>query len=331
MRPVPGKILIIRLSSIGDIVLTSPVIRSLRNCLPESRIHFLTKKAYAPLLAHHPGITRLHLFEGNMKATVEELRAEGFDLILDLHRNIRSRIIKTRLGVPALTYEKDRWPVLLYMKFRIGTLPERHTVERYAVTLKELGCQLDDEGLEFHLPDEYRTTAAKTVADHFPDEKPVAVVLGGKFATKKWPTAYFISLLNQLQRPVILLGGPDEAAEAQTIKKALEVPVMVAAGKADLLESAALMATSSLVITHDTGLMHIAVALKLPVCSIWGSTVPEIGFAPYRAENAIVVQHPGPLPCRPCSKLGHDKCPKGHFKCMTELRPEMVLNQIRQI
>ncbi len=155
------------------------------------------------------------------------------------------------------------------------------------------------------------------------------VVLGGKFATKKWPTAYFIQLLNDLQRPVILLGGPDEAAEASEISQALTIPHHNAVGKVDLLQSAALMAASTFVITHDTGLMHIAVALKLPTVSIWGSTVPELGFAPYRSPNALIVQHPG-LSCRPCSKLGHAKCPKGHFKCMNELTPEMVLKAIRK-
>ncbi|MEM0999800.1 MAG: glycosyltransferase family 9 protein [Bacteroidota bacterium] len=324
MRSTPGKILIIRLSSIGDIVLTSPVIRSLRRCQPEARIHFLTKEAYAPLLAHHPGIDQLHLFAGDLNATVRELRAEGFDYVLDLHRSLRSRLIKARLRVPASTYEKDRWPILLYMRFRWGQLPTRHTVERYATALQPLGCGLDGEGLEFFLPEEMRARAARRVATQFPGQPPIAVVLGGKFATKKWPTAHFIDLLNELSQPVILIGGPAEAEEAQEIAAAINVPSYVAAGQGGLLDSAALMTTAQLVITHDTGLMHIAVALRLPVCSLWGSTVPEIGFAPYRAENALLVQHPGPLDCRPCSKLGHAECPKGHFRCMRELTVERV-------
>lgn len=329
MRQSPQKILILRLSSIGDIVLTTPVIRSLRNCHPDSQIHFLTKAAYAPLLAHHPGLDQVHLFDGDMEATLAELKAENFDFILDLHRNIRSRIIKSRLRIPASTYPKDRRKILLHTRFKIGKLPDRHTVDRYAAALVPLNCSLDDQGLDFFLPDTYLEDAQKLIAQQLPAARPVAVVLGGKFATKKWPANYFIQLLNDLKRPAILLGGPDEAADAAKIAPALNITHYNAVGKADLLQSAALMAGSSLVITHDTGLMHIAVALKLPTVSIWGSTVPELGFAPYRSPNALVVQHPG-LSCRPCSKLGHAKCPKGHFKCMNELTPQMVLKAIRE-
>ena len=264
-----------------------------------------------------------------MDATLAELKSEKFDFILDLHRNIRSRIIKSRLRIPASTYPKDRRKILLHTRFKIGKLPDRHTVDRYAAALKPLQCKLDDQGLEFFLPDSYRQEAQDQIAQQFPAARPVAVVLGGKFATKKWPTAYFIQLLNALQRPAILLGGPDETVEAAEISQALTIPHHNAVGKIDLLQSAALMAGSTLVITHDTGLMHIAVALKLPTVSIWGSTVPELGFAPYRSPNALIVQHPD-LSCRPCSKLGHDKCPKGHFKCMKELTPEMVLQAIRK-
>lgn len=328
MRQAPQKILIIRLSSIGDIVLTTPVIRSLRDCYPEAKIHFLTKAAYASLLAHHPSLDQIHLFDGDMDATLEELKKEKFDFILDLHRNIRSRIIKSRLRIPASTYPKDRRKILLHTRFKIGNLPDRHTVDRYAAALAPLQCKLDTEGLEFFFPDSYRAEAKNQIARHLPGPQPIAVVLGGKFATKKWPTTYFIQLLNQLNRPAILLGGPDESAEADTISQALTIPHYSAVGKVDLLQSAALMAETAYVITHDTGLMHIAVALKLPTVSIWGSTVPELGFAPYRSPNALVVQHLG-LSCRPCSKLGHDKCPKGHFKCMNELSPETVLNAIQ--
>jgi heptosyltransferase-2 len=264
-----------------------------------------------------------------MDATLAELKAEKFDFILDLHRNIRSRIIKTRLRIPASTYPKDRWKVLLHTRFKIGKLPARHTVDRYAAALAPLECTLDEQGLELFLPDSFREEAKRKITEHLPGAQPIAVVLGGNFATKKWPTAYFIQLLNALKRPAILLGGPDEATEATEISQAITIPHFNAVGKANLLESAALMAESTFVITHDTGLMHIAVALKLPTASIWGSTTPELGFAPYRSPNALIVQHPG-LSCRPCSKLGHAKCPKGHFKCMNELTPEMVLNAIQE-
>ncbi|HHG85437.1 MAG TPA: glycosyltransferase family 9 protein [Bacteroidetes bacterium] len=326
-RPLQ-KILIIRLSSIGDIVLTSPVIRSLRACYPNVAIHFVTKAAYAPLLVHHPDIDRLHLFSGNMDALITEMKAENFDFILDLHRNLRSRIIKLRLRKRSATYPKDRWPVLLYTRFRVGQLPKRHTVERYGQTLRALGCDLDTGGLDFFVPDEVGSAMAHLVRTHFGKVAPIAVVLGGNFATKKWPNAHFITLLNALGQPVLLLGGPGEAAAAAEIEAQLKVVTYMAVGQHNLLESAGLMAQCQYVITHDTGLMHIAIALGLRTFSLWGSTVPEIGFSPYRSPQAVILQHPG-LDCRPCSKLGHDKCPKTHFKCMRELTPAFVLQKIQ--
>ena len=178
MERKPKKILVIRLSSIGDIVLTSPVIRALHTCFPGAQIHFLTKKAFAGLVQHHPHIDKVHLYTGDLSATIRELKAEGFDQVVDLHRNIRSRRIKLQLGVAATTYSKDRWPVLLQTK--LG-----------------LGCQLDDKGLDFYLPDEARILAKDIVGRYF-SEKPVAVVLGGNYFTKRWPKEYFVELLNGL-------------------------------------------------------------------------------------------------------------------------------------
>lgn len=321
-----GKILVIRLSSIGDIVLTSPVLRSLRACLPEAEIHFVTKAPFVSLLAYNPHVNKVHAFDGDLDATVKELKAEGFDYILDLHRNIRSRLIKSRLGLPASTYRKYRVPTVLSIKFGIGQLPPKHVVTRYGDTLTALGCQLDDDGLEFFLPPEAETAAQDILAREFA-APPVAVVLGGTHATKRWPKAYFVELLNGLDLPVILLGGKSEIEDAAWISERLQVHHLNAVAQYDLLLSSALMARCRYVITHDTGLMHIAVALDLKVFSLWGSTVPELGFSPYRAADAEILEVTD-LGCRPCSKLGFEKCPKGHFRCMRDLTPEVVLGRI---
>jgi ADP-heptose:LPS heptosyltransferase len=323
----PTKILVIRLSSIGDIVLTSPIIRSLHHCFPEAKIHFLTKKAFGSLVQHHPSIDKVHLFAGDLSATIRVLKAEGFDQIVDLHRNIRSRRIKLQLGVAATTYSKDRWSVLLRTKFGIGKLRKVHTVERYARAITALGCRLDDLGLDFFMPNEARTLAQEIVGRHF-SEKPVAVVLGGNYFTKRWPKEYFVELLNRLGKPVLLLGGKTEATDAQWITERLVVQNLNAVGQYDLMLGAALMEKSSFVITHDTGLMHIATALGLSIYSIWGNTVPELGFAPYKASKSVVIENKE-LHCRPCTKLGYEKCPKGHFKCMIDLVPAKVLAEIQ--
>ena len=321
------KILIIRLSSIGDIVLCSPIVRSLRKCFPNAELHFLTKKAFGSLLLHDPNIDKLHLFEGDLSATIGKLRKENFDQVIDLHRSIRSRRIKWALRRANSTYQKDRWPILLYTKFRIGQLPGNHTVERYAAALKKLGCQLDEGGLDFYLPNEARELADEILARNF-DTAPVAVVLGGNFQTKRWPKEYFAEMLNGLGKPVLLLGGKAEIEDASWIAEKLEMQHLNAVAQYDLLLSAALLEKAEFVITHDTGLMHIATALGKTIFSIWGSTVPEIGFAPYKAKRSIIIENKA-LACRPCSKLGHEKCPKGHFKCMLDLKPAQVLDVIQ--
>ncbi len=327
MARKPKKILVIRLSSIGDIVLTSPVIRALHTCFPGAQIHFLTKKAFAGLVQHHPHIDKVHLYAGDLSATIRELKAEGFDQVVDLHRNIRSRRIKLQLGVAATTYSKDRWPVLLHTKLGLGSLPDVHTVARYARAITPLGCQLDDKGLDFYLPDEARILAKEIVGRYF-SEKPVAVVLGGNYFTKRWPKEYFVELLNGLGLPVLLLGGKPESEDAKWIEERLKVQCLNAVAQYDLLLSAALLEKCQFVITHDTGLMHIATALRLSIYSIWGNTVPELGFAPYKAVHSVIIENKA-LQCRPCSKLGYEKCPKGHFKCMRELVPAKVLDAIR--
>ncbi len=326
MRSNPRKILIIRLSSIGDVILTSPIVRSLHACYPAAELHFITKAAYAPLLEEHPLLAKVHRFEGDMNATIAALRAENFDFILDLHRNIRSRIIKSRLRLPSGTYSKDRWPVLLHTRYKIGKLPQVHTVERYARALKPLNCELDRGPLELHLPVEADEMAAKVLNRYF-KAAPVGVVLGGKYATKRWPIAYFVELLNALNRPVLLLGGPEDQEDAAVLKAQLKVDHLDAVGQYNLVLSAALVRKCAYLITHDTGLMHIGAAFGVPLFTLWGNTVPELGFYPWKAE-AVNLQVDG-LGCRPCTKLGYDECPKGHFKCMMDLKPGMVLDAIR--
>lgn len=327
-RKAKEKILVVRLSSIGDIVLTTPILRSLRACKPQAEIHFLTKKAFSSLLVHNPNVDRVISFEGDLKATIKLLQSEGYTAMLDLHQNTRSRILRFKLGVPTKVFPKDRLKVLFYTKFRVGELPKRHTVDRYAVALGAMGCKLDAGRLEFYLPEEAPKMAAQILAQHF-DQSPYCIALGGNFATKRWPREYFVELIRALGRPAVLLGGPAEREDAKWIAAQVQERVFVAAGEYDLLLSAAIMKQCSFAITHDSGFMHIATAFSMPLFAIWGSTVEGLGFTPYRAPEARILQVAG-LSCRPCSKLGYDACPKGHFKCMRDLHPAMVLQVIQR-
>ncbi|MCB9231523.1 MAG: glycosyltransferase family 9 protein [Bacteroidia bacterium] len=202
-------------------------------------------------------------------------------------------------------------------------------MERYAKTLEPLGCKLDGEGLDFFCGEAAEKSADEILGECNFSSQPVAMVLGGNFATKKWPAEYAAPLLNQLGQAVILFGGPAEAAEAGQIAADLQVPFLNAAGRFDLLTSAALLRKCRLSIANDTGFMHISAAFGLRTVSIWGNTVPEFGMYPYHTEH-LILEEKG-LACRPCSKLGHAACPKGHFDCMRRITPERVLGEMRRV
>lgn len=325
------KVLIIRLSSIGDIVLTTPTVRSLAHAGREVEIHYLVKKTFYALLAANPYIHTIHVFDKDLKALLRDLRAEKFDFVLDLHNNLRSLRIKTALGRPYATLNKENYQKFLLTKLKNRKVDIAHIVERYADTLKPLGIALDAGGLDCFIPDSHYAQAKSIweTAGLWENRKNVlAVVLGGTYYTKRWPPEYFVELIQRLNRPVVLLGGKDSLEEVAQIIPHIQVPCIDAVGRYELLSSAALMHGCGAVLTHDTGLMHIAAALQMKVFSLWGNTVPEYGMTPYHTDHHIL-EIKG-LGCRPCSRLGFDRCPKGHFKCMRDLKPETVLHYLEQ-
>jgi len=324
------KVLIIRFSSIGDIVLTSPVPRSLKKSHPDYEVHFLSKKSNKDLLIHNPHIDKLHILKDSLEETIKELKQEKFDYILDLHHNLRSFIIKFRLGVKARSFPKENWAKYKMVRFKNREIKLDHIVERYAATLALVGSELDEEGLELHLPESLEGKAEELLKKNLGavSSKPLAIVLGAKHATKRWPSSHFIELINKLGEAVVLIGGPDAKEEAGEISHAVQTPVYNSVGQLSLLESAALLKQCRAVVAHDTGFMHIAAAFQMEIYSLWGNTVPEFGMTPYKSPHEILeVKN---LDCRPCSKIGFDQCPKGHFSCMQDQKAEMVVEKIRR-
>ena len=324
-----NKVLLIRFSSIGDILLTSPVIRSLKQARPELELHFVTKKAFKDLLSDNPHLDKLHLLDGSLFSLISQLRVEKYDYVLDLHRNLRTRIIKAALMRPSKSFNKENGKKYLLVRKKKITGEIDHIVKRYGETLSALKVRLDKEGLELHLPNRV-VEEAKMKSQPFFGKHPkvLAVVLGANYKTKRWVVDYFPLLLNKLGLPVLLIGGKDTWEDATLISSKLQVPVLDIVGKEKLLVSAAMMKNCDAVLTHDTGFMHIAAAFKQKVFSIWGSTVPELGMTPYKTESYLIENRN--INCRPCSKIGFDKCPKGHFNCMNSLTPEIVLREIQK-
>lgn len=212
------------------------------------------------------------------------------------------------------------------VNFKINRLPNKHIVDRYLETCASLGVVNDDEGLDYFL-------AKEDVVDRntFPiafQKEYAAWVLGAKHNTKKFPSEKISNVLAQLQMPVILLGGKEDVEEGEKIAQQANGTTQIynACGKFSLSQSASLVQQAKLVVTNDTGLMHIAAAFKKPTISIWGNTIPEFGMSPYYGTKEIVntkFEVKG-LSCRPCSKLGYNSCPKGHFNCMN-LQDEKLL------
>lgn len=308
------KILIIRFSSIGDIVLTTPVVRCLKKQL-NVELHYLTKSSFGGILNNNPYLDKVHTIDKEIsKELIQELKGENFDFVVDLHNNLRTLRIKKALKVQSKSFPKLNIQKWLLVNLKINKMPNVHIVDRYLETVIHLGVKNDNEGLDYFIPE-----ASKVDLSRLPQEQSkeyVAVVIGGQHATKMIPTQKLIELCKKLAEPIVLLGGPEDASRADKIVEAVGAKVFNACGKFKLDESASLVQQANWIITHDTGLMHIAAAFKKRIVSVWGNTVPELGMYPYLADSKSKIVEVKELSCRPCSKIGFAKCPKTHFKCM---------------
>ncbi len=323
------KILILRFSSIGDIVLTTPVIRCMKKRYPDAEIHYATKKAFHTILQHNPYIRKIHLLGDSVSTLLADLKKEKFDYVIDLHNNQRTFYIKARLGVKSFSFNKLNFEKWLLINFKINWLPKVHIVDRYLQTCKILDVANDGLGLDYFLSKEDEINIEQLPLQF--QKGYAAWVIGAKHNTKKFPLEKIIHTLHQLQMPVVLLGGPEDVANANRICAVVEPHnIFNACGKYSLNQSASLVQQSRAVIANDTGLMHIAAAFKKPLISIWGNTVPEFGMTPYYGRQNIKLEVKD-LPCRPCSKLGYHQCPKKHFKCMHMIDEEQIIKELETL
>lgn len=314
-----AKFLIIRLSSIGDIVLTTPVIRCLRQQVPDAKIHYLTKNAFLPLLQSNPNIDKLYGYGDDQKALINTLKEEQYDYIIDLHHNLRTFRIKKSLKVKSFSFDKLNIEKWLLTAFKINKLPDVHIVDRYLNTLTFFGVKNDGKGLDHYIPESEEVPIESLPVSH--RHGYIGLVVGAALATKQLPLQKLEDLCRALPEPVVLLGGKEDIETGRFLETKFPEKVYNACGKFSLQESASLVAQARIIITHDTGLMHIAAAFCKPIISIWGNTIPGFGMTPYYPKDFPAFHRICEVPdlsCRPCSKIGHKKCPKGHFNCMTK-------------
>ncbi len=323
------KVLVLRFSSIGDIVLTTPVPRALKTQL-NCEVHYCTKKQFASLVTENPYIDKVYQLEDSLSALILELKKEKYDYIIDLHHNLRTLVIKKRLGVKSHSFNKLNFKKWLLVNLKIDKLPNIHIVDRYMETLKPLGIKSDNLGLDYFIPEKDEVDINWLPETH--RKGFVAFAIGANHATKKLPVKKMIQLCHQISKPIVLLGGKDDFSIAEEVNEffrdqgmeKMPIPVIFnGCGKFNLNQSASLVKQASYVFSHDTGLMHIAAAFKKEIFSIWGNTVPAFGMYPYRTKFTVFENNQ--LGCRPCSKIGFAQCPQKHFKCMNDLKFDFYL------
>lgn len=327
------KILIIRFSSIGDIVLTTPVVRCLRQQLG-AEVHYLTKKSFRAVLEANPYIERLITIEKEVTEVVPLLKKERYDYIIDLHHNLRSWRVKRALGAKSYHFDKINAAKWLIVNLKINRLPPVHIVDRYLAAIQPLGASNDGQGLDYFIPNaDALPVGSPAFQQIFPQALVAspftAFIIGAAHATKRLPTDKIISICRKIRQPVILLGGPEDAQAGADIATAAGAHVLNACGQLRLNQSADIVRQATQVITHDTGLMHVAAAFRKKIISVWGNTIPEFGMYPYYpwGMNYNTTLEVKDLSCRPCSKIGYSRCPKGHFRCMREIE-ETVFEQL---
>jgi lipopolysaccharide heptosyltransferase II len=334
------KILIIRLSSIGDILLTTPFIRQVRKKYPKAQIDFVVKTEYSELLEYNPNINNLIKFESatgtkGLKKLKKSLNENEYEYIFDLHNNIRSNYLRRGLrGKKKHQIKKNKVIQFLYVKFKINRYPDTIPIaERYLNVGKAAGVEDDGRGLEVFWEKEIEDSIDQILEKNglIQNETFFTVAPGAGLYTKRWPIEYYKIFIEDIienhKSKVLVLGNDNDREQGNSLNDLNDVIDLT--GKLSLLQSAVVLSKSKALISNDTGLMHMATAVNTPVLAIFGSTVKEFGFYPYRYDS-IVVENEG-LDCRPCSHIGRDSCPKEHFKCMNEITPEIVIEKFEEL
>lgn len=331
--PAPN-ILVVRFGSIGDILLTTPLLRVLRHSHPGARITVLTKRAHTPLLSHNPHVHRVIGFAPGRSITslATELRGDEYTDLLDLHDNLRSRIL--RLLVPGRwrTYPKHRWARWLLVRAKRNRYRDRRPVaERYFSAARHLRAVPDGAPPEFFIGQEATEEVTEWLGSVGLESasKMVALAPGAAHATKRWPVGHWLALIDRILHDgsaVLIVGGPADAPIGSELA-AGRSRVVSAAGRFGLQGTGALLQRASVLVSGDTGVMHMATAVGTPVIALFGPTVEAFGFFPYTSRARVLEL---PLPCRPCSTQGGPRCPLGHHRCMIDLNAGAVYEALRQ-
>ena len=334
VKPVK-KILVIRFSSIGDIVLASPVLRCLKKQLPQAKIHFLTKLSYKIVTAANPYVDKFFYYDDNLEELISSLKEEEYDDVIDLHNNIRSNKIKRALQKKSYTINKLTLQKFLLTQLNIDVMPNRHITQRSLDTVSPLNIKDDGGGLDYFIAKEDEISINDLPTGHLAGY--IAIVIGATYFTKKLPAHKISELCGKINHPIILLGGKEDAETGRTLAEADPIKIYSACGKFNISESADIIKRAKLVISNDTGMLYIACALKRPVIALWGGTSPALDVEPYYGSNFLSNKADAffenidlNLRCQPCSRYGLNKCPLEHFNCMEKMDTDIIAEKVKR-
>jgi heptosyltransferase-2 len=339
----PEKILIVRFSSLGDIVLATPLIESLKQKFPQSQIFFLTKSQYQDLLKNDPNIFSLIKFDPKEKhqgisgflKLIRELRTFNFDIVVDLHANLRSffirHLLKTRVKIK---YDKRWLTRFLLVHFKFFKVKPTHTVDSYLKALKKIDVDSSEKDPKIFLDQESKNFSKDFFIEKKIEKDDIVVGMhpGARWETKRWSEEKFArvcQILNQKPKVKIILFGDQKNQEViERISPHVEDQKLLKAVNLPLNEFMSLIKRCDCFVTNDSGPMHIASALGVPVVAIFGPTHPQLGFSPIGSENIVMTAN---VKCSPCSLHGEKKCHKKSRYCMDLIEPEMVTDAVEKI
>ena len=309
------KILIVRFSSIGDIILTTPLVRCLKLQL-NATVHYLTKEKYSNLLIRNQNIDKLILLNENLTS---DLKKENYDLVVDLHNNIRSYKIKKSINALTYTISKNTFKRYLLIYFGINLL-NNHIVDRYFNTVKKINVINDDKGIDYDID-------AKNDINFNINQQYITWCIGGSYIQKRLSIKQIVEVIKKIDLPIVLLGGDEERSSAlEIINQINSDKIYNFCGESTIDQSAYLIKNSKLFLTNDTGLMHIATSFAVPIIAFWGCTKPTLGFSAYRPK-AKVYDIISDISDIPCSKHG-SYCRFSKTGCIKKISSNEIYNEV---
>jgi heptosyltransferase-2 len=322
------SIAVLRLSSLGDVILTLSVVRALARAYPHARIHYWTKEEYADVVRYDPAIAHVRRLERDARR-LEDLvsmaaELEDMDLIVDLHGNTRTRVLTFRQAAPVLrvpSYRVRRAAQVHARALRLAPPPT--ALQRHAMAVAPLGVPVSDPP-RVSAPSDAEAWAATWLEGWTAGERPIGLLPGARHFTKRWPEEHWVALLDGVLaagRAVGCCTPPAETALFPALAARLAKAPRGRWCTEGLPRIAALLSRVSAAVSSDSGLMHLAAARGARVVALFGSTAPELGFAPAGEGHTVLCRHE---PCQPCTLHGREVCPKGHFRCMRLITPEQV-------